>query len=216
MEVWKVTQFSLFRQLWSCSNKWIPLLSNLYLTDGRNVFPGRSRKLMEIYFPTLRNAPLLRSRAFSSGLWRLSDWRSVSFVISSSAVVGPPRGRIGRWHRQIRQMARENLTTNGGRSLATSRSGIDVNLRVGYNGVKRHLRRKLPPICSLLTMDGRATILIQKLPIRLILERKTGNKIQRMRMVHIATGALSLIVDICQSNKETLDKQLDTLSNLFL
>ena len=32
---------------------------------------------------------------------------------------------------------------NGGRrSLATSRSGIDVNLRVGYNGVSRRVIRE--------------------------------------------------------------------------
>ena len=31
----------------------------------------------------------------------------------------------------------------------------------------------------------------------------------RIRMVHIAAGSLSLIVDICQSNKERLEKQFD-------
>ena len=37
-------------------------------------------------------------------------------------------GRFGRWLERIGR-------PNGGRSLATSRSGIDVNLRVPYNGV---------------------------------------------------------------------------------
>ena len=35
------------------------------------------------------------------------------------------------------------------------------------------------------------------------------------RMVRIATGSLSLIGDICQSNKERLDKQFDTQTSFF-
>ena len=34
-------------------------------------------------------------------------------------------------------------------------------------------------------------------------------------MVRIATGSLSLIGDICQSNKERLDKQFDTQTSFF-
>ena len=37
----------------------------------------------------------------------------------------------------------------------------------------------------------------------------------RKRMVRIATGSLSLIGDICQSNKERLDKQFDTQTSFF-
>ena len=79
---------------------------------------------------------------------------------------------------------------------------------------------RLPPICCRLTKEGQTGNHLNPETADPPYPRKE-NKIQRTRMpgkrmVHIATGSLSLIVDICQSNKETLDKQLDTLSNLFL
>ena len=108
----------------------------------------RSHKLMEMYFPTLRNAPLVRPRAFSSGLWRLSDVGSVSFVISPPPPPAPLRpadgiARFGRWlAAEKAQRCGRSLATFRDRGLYPRIRRIDVNLRFGHNGVSSHLRRR--------------------------------------------------------------------------
>ena len=140
--------------------------------------PTCSRKLMEIYFSALRNAPCCAQELFLAvfGGYLTDDPYLLLFPCPAVLVVVGPRGRIGRWHREIRQMARENLTANGVRSLATSRSGIDVNLRVGYNVESASEEKKaIRPICSQLTMERQTANHLNPDTNLVILKRETRN-----------------------------------------